>query len=161
MYRYRFYDLKVHFWWPNKHSFSYKSSLNTLYLTWNMYIKGPLSFQFNQFLGSRAEILQILCFFGKSHSEINWPVNLLGQMNNWNEKMEIPSKFGGTLCPRKFRHPCTVCSPVLSISFVVSANRCVSSRTLLLSIPYAAQKKFEVGNEFILAIRFKFSLTIF
>ena len=31
MYRYRFYDLKVHFWWPNKCLFSYKPSLNTLY----------------------------------------------------------------------------------------------------------------------------------
>ena len=31
MYRYRFYDLKVHFWWPNKHLFSYRQRWNTLY----------------------------------------------------------------------------------------------------------------------------------
>ena len=32
MYRYRFYDLKVHFWWPNKRLFSYIQRWNTLYL---------------------------------------------------------------------------------------------------------------------------------
>ena len=32
MYRYHFYDLKVHFWWPNKRFFWCRSSLNTLYL---------------------------------------------------------------------------------------------------------------------------------
>ena len=31
MYRCSFYDLKVHFWWPNKHLFWFKSSSNTLY----------------------------------------------------------------------------------------------------------------------------------
>ena len=31
MYSYHFYDLKVHFWWPNKRFFWLKSSLNTLY----------------------------------------------------------------------------------------------------------------------------------
>ena len=31
MHRYHFYDLKVHFWWPNKRFFSHISSLNTLY----------------------------------------------------------------------------------------------------------------------------------
>ena len=31
MYRYRFYDLKVHFWWPNKRLFSYNQRWNTLY----------------------------------------------------------------------------------------------------------------------------------
>ena len=31
MCRYCFYDLKVLFWWPNKHLFWCKSSLNTLY----------------------------------------------------------------------------------------------------------------------------------
>ena len=31
MYRYSFYDLKVHFWWPNKCLLSRISSLNTLY----------------------------------------------------------------------------------------------------------------------------------
>ena len=31
MYRYRFYDLKVHFWWPNKRLFSYIQRWNTLY----------------------------------------------------------------------------------------------------------------------------------
>ena len=30
MYRYRFYDLKVHFWWSNKRLFSYKLCWNTL-----------------------------------------------------------------------------------------------------------------------------------
>ena len=30
MYRYRFYDLKVHFWWPNKRFIWCRSSLNTL-----------------------------------------------------------------------------------------------------------------------------------
>ena len=30
MYRYHFYDLKVHFWWPNKRLFWCRSSLNTL-----------------------------------------------------------------------------------------------------------------------------------
>ena len=31
MYRYSFYDLKIHFWWPNKCLLSRISSLNTLY----------------------------------------------------------------------------------------------------------------------------------
>ena len=31
MYRYCFYDLKVHFWWPNKHLKCNISSWNTLY----------------------------------------------------------------------------------------------------------------------------------
>ena len=31
MYKYRFHDLKVHFWWPNKRLFSYRQSWNTLY----------------------------------------------------------------------------------------------------------------------------------
>ena len=31
MYRYRFYDLKVHFWWPDKRLFSYIQRWNTLY----------------------------------------------------------------------------------------------------------------------------------
>ena len=31
MYRYRFYDLKVHFWWPNKRLFSYNQRWKTLY----------------------------------------------------------------------------------------------------------------------------------
>ena len=31
MYRYVFYDFKVHFWWPNKRFISRISSLNTLY----------------------------------------------------------------------------------------------------------------------------------
>ena len=31
MYRYHFYDLKVHFWWPNKRFFWCRSSSNTLY----------------------------------------------------------------------------------------------------------------------------------
>ena len=31
MHRYHFYDLKVHFWWPNKRFFSDSLSLNTLY----------------------------------------------------------------------------------------------------------------------------------
>ena len=31
MHRYRFYDLKVHFWWPNKRLFSYNQRWNTLY----------------------------------------------------------------------------------------------------------------------------------
>ena len=32
MHRYRFYDLKAHFWWPNKRLFSYNQRWNTLYL---------------------------------------------------------------------------------------------------------------------------------
>ena len=32
MYRYHFYDLKVHFWWPNKHFIWLRSSSKTLYL---------------------------------------------------------------------------------------------------------------------------------
>ena len=35
MYRYHFYDLKVHFWWPNKRSKYIISSLNTLYKNQN------------------------------------------------------------------------------------------------------------------------------
>ena len=31
MYKYCFYDLKVHFWWPNKCLFSYRQRWNTLY----------------------------------------------------------------------------------------------------------------------------------
>ena len=31
MYRYRFYDLKAYFWWPNKLLFSYIQRWNTLY----------------------------------------------------------------------------------------------------------------------------------
>ena len=31
MYRYCFYDLKVHFWWPNKCLFSYRQRWNILY----------------------------------------------------------------------------------------------------------------------------------
>ena len=31
MHRYRFYDLKVHFWWPNKRLFSYNQRWKTLY----------------------------------------------------------------------------------------------------------------------------------
>ena len=31
MYRYHFYDLKVHFWWPNKHFIWGRSSWKTLY----------------------------------------------------------------------------------------------------------------------------------
>ena len=31
MHRYHFYDLKVHFWWPNKCLFSYNQRWNTLY----------------------------------------------------------------------------------------------------------------------------------
>ena len=32
MYRCRFYDLKVYFWWPKKRLFSYNQRWNTLYL---------------------------------------------------------------------------------------------------------------------------------
>jgi hypothetical protein len=32
MYRYHFYELKVHFWWLNKRFFWCRSSLNTLYI---------------------------------------------------------------------------------------------------------------------------------
>ena len=38
MCRYCFYDLKVLFWWPNKHLFWCKSSLNTLYVQLNLYL---------------------------------------------------------------------------------------------------------------------------
>ena len=36
-----FYDLKVHFWWPNRRLFWCKSSLNTLYLAyrWEDFVK--------------------------------------------------------------------------------------------------------------------------
>ena len=37
MYRYCFYDLLVHFWWPNKSLFSYNQRWNTLYKdTWDV-----------------------------------------------------------------------------------------------------------------------------
>ena len=35
MYRYRFYDLKVHFWWPNKRLKCNISSWHTLYAFWS------------------------------------------------------------------------------------------------------------------------------
>ena len=47
-------------------------------------MKGPLFFQFDPFLDSRAEIHQIFSLFifgkfktSKSHSEINWPLKVL------------------------------------------------------------------------------------
>ena len=47
----------------------------------DLYVKGPLFFQFNQLLDSRAEIHQILELFlgkfkaSKNNYEINWPLD--------------------------------------------------------------------------------------
>ena len=49
MYRYRFYDLKVHFWWPNKRLKCNISSWNTLY------------YQRLNFFGNKPILVHFLC----------------------------------------------------------------------------------------------------
>ena len=44
MYRYHSYDLKVHFWWPNKRFFWCRSSSNTLYISYRMQIIYQMKF---------------------------------------------------------------------------------------------------------------------
>ena len=52
--------------------------------------KGPLFFQFNQFLDSRAEIHQIFALvFWKSHSEINWPSKEILKRENEERQREM------------------------------------------------------------------------
>ena len=63
MYTYHFYELKVHFWWLNKRFFWCRSSLNTLYKDYCLYLKYLKSLPFS--LNIALQVYTLYLFMAK------------------------------------------------------------------------------------------------